>query len=229
MAVSRQISRVQTLPMIALRGLVVFPDMALHFDVGRKKSVQALSAAMNADQTIFLVTQKDVTVEEPREDQVYTVGVVARVRQVLRLPGDNLRVMVEGLYRARLQDVVQDDPYFIALTKECHPRRIADPLKEEALVRECRGYLDEYAAYAHNLPEEVFLDASVIDDAGHLADHIAYGIPLKDEQKQEILAIMGAERRIERLMGMLQHETAVLKLEAQIHDKVHANMDENQR
>ena len=229
MAISRRISRVQTLPMIALRGLVVFPNMELHFDVGRPKSVQALSAAMSHDQTLFLVTQRNTEVEDPREDQLYTVGVVARVRQVLRLPGDNLRVMVEGLYRARLQDVVQEEPYFLALTKEAHPRRVADALQEEALVRECRQYLDAYAACAPTVPEEVFQGAAIIDDAGHLADHVAAGLPLAEAKKQEILATMTVERRMERLLAMLQHEIAVLKLENQIHDRVHTQMDENQR
>lgn len=229
MAIQKRISRVQTLPMIALRGLVVFPDMEMHFDVGRKRSVQALGAAMNHDQTLFLVTQRDNQVEEPTEDELYTVGVVARVRQVLRLPGDNLRVMVEGLYRARLQDVIQDEPHFLALTKEAQTRRIADPLQEEALVRECRHYLDEYADHAPTVEDEAFTMAAVIDSAGQLADHIAYTLPLKEEQKQDILATMSEERRMEKMLAILQHETAVLKLENKIHDRVHTQMDENQR
>ncbi len=229
MAIQKRISRVQTLPMIALRGLVVFPDMEMHFDVGRKRSVQALSAAMNHDQTLFLVTQRDSQAEEPTEEQLYTVGVVARVRQVLRLPGDNLRVMVEGLYRARLQDVIQEEPYFLALTKEAQTRRIADPLQEEALVRECRRYLDEYADHAPTVSDEAFSLAAVIDDAGQLADHIAYALPLKEAQKQDILATMSEERRAEKMLEFLQHETAVLKLENKIHDRVHTQMDENQK
>ncbi len=229
MAIQKRISRVQTLPMIALRGLVVFPDMEMHFDVGRKRSVQALSAAMNHDQTLFLVTQRDTQAEEPTEEQLYTVGVVVRVRQVLRLPGENLRVMVEGLYRARLQDVIQDEPYFLALTKEAQPRRVADPLQEEALVRECRRYLEEYANHAPAVADEAFSMAAVIDSAGQLADHIAYTLPLKEAQKQDILATMSEERRVEKLLDVLQHETAVLKLENKIHDRVHTQMDENQR
>ncbi len=229
MAIQKRISRVQTLPMIALRGLVVFPDMEMHFDVGRKRSVQALSAAMNHDQMLFLVTQRDTQAEEPTEEQLYTVGVVARVRQVLRLPGENLRVMVEGLYRARLQDVIQEEPYFLALTKEAQPRRIADPLQEEALVRECRRYLEEYANHAPAVADEAFSMAAVIDSAGQLADHIAYTLPLKEAQKQDVLATMSEERRAEKLLDILQHETAVLKLENKIHDRVHTQMDENQR
>lgn len=229
MAIQKRISRVQTLPMIALRGLVVYPNMELHFDVGRKRSMQALHAAMNHDQTLFLVTQRDTAVEEPTEDELYTVGVVAQVRQVLRLPGDNLRVVVEGLYRARLQDVLQDEPYFLAMTKEAQPRRIADPLQEEALVRECRRYLDEYAEVTPALPEDAFMQAAVIDDAGHLADHIAFSLPLKEAQKQDVLATMSEEARMEKVLSILQHEIAVQKLENHIHDRVHTQMDENQR
>ncbi len=229
MAIQKRISRVQTLPMIALRGLVVYPDMELHFDVGRKRSMQALHAAMNHDQTLFLVTQRDTAVEEPTEDELYTVGVVAQVRQVLRLPGDNLRVVVEGLYRARLQDVLQDEPYFLAMTKEAQPRRVADPLQEEALVRECRRYLEEYAELTPAMAEDAFAMAAVIDDAGHLADHVAFSLPLKEAQKQDVLATMSEESRMEKVLGILQHEIAVQKLENHIHDRVHTQMDENQR
>ncbi|MBE6756955.1 MAG: endopeptidase La [Ruminococcaceae bacterium] len=229
MTIQKRISRVQTLPMIALRGLVVYPDMELHFDVGRKRSMQALHAAMNHDQTLFLVTQRDTAAEEPTEDELYTVGVVAQVRQVLRLPGDNLRVVVEGLYRARLQDVLQEEPYFLAMTKEAQTRRIADPLQEEALVRECRSYLEEYAELTPAMTEDAFAMAAVIDDAGHLADHIAFSLPLKEAQKQDVLATMAEERRMEKVLDILQHEIAVQKLENRIHDRVHTQMDENQR
>lgn len=229
MAIARRISRVQTLPLLALRGLVVFPDTVVHFDVGRRRSIHALSTAMAGDQTIFLVAQRDIADEEPTEDQLYSVGVVARVRQVMRLPGDNLRVMVEGLYRAKVQDIVQDEPCFLALTKECHERGVADPLREEALVRECMGYFREYAAFASSVSDEVMLTAEEIGQVGKLADHIGGNITLSVEEKQELLSTMRAELRLNRLMAMLQRETAILRLESEIHERVHDQIDENQR
>ena len=230
MAIAKRVSRVQTLPLIALRGLVVFPGMVVHFDVGRTKSLHALSAATTSEQQqILLVAQRDMAEEEPREEQLYSVGVVAQIRQVMRLPGDNVRVLVEGLYRARVQDIVQDDPYFLALTKECHERPVADALRAEALVRECRAYFHEYAAYAHAIAEDVHASVDRIERPGELADHIAAAVPFSPEQKQQLLATMPTETRLNRLMAMLQHETAVLRLESEIHEKVHEQMDENQR
>lgn len=228
MAIARRISRVQTLPLLALRGLVVFPDTVVHFDVGRRRSIHALSTAMASDQTIFLVAQRDIADEEPNEDQLYSVGVVARVRQVMRLPGDNLRVMVEGLYRAKVQDIVQDEPCFLALTKECYERGVADPLREEALVRECMGYFRDYAAFA-SVSDEVMFTAEEIGQVGKLADHIGGNITLSVEEKQELLSTMRAELRLNRLMAMLQRETAILRLESEIHERVHDQIDENQR
>ena len=107
MGIKKHVLRTETLPLLALRGLVVFPGMLLHFDVGRKKSILALNESMGQEQTILLVTQKELTDDDPGEDGLYTVGVVAKVRQVLKLPGDNLRVLVEGLYRARVREFIQ--------------------------------------------------------------------------------------------------------------------------
>lgn len=229
MAIAKRVARVQTLPLLALRGLVVFPGMVVHFDVGRSKSLQALSAAMTGEQTLMLVTQRDLSEDEPREEQLYTVGVVAQVRQVMRLPGDNVRVLVEGLYRARVQDIVQDEPHFLALTKECYERPIAESLRAEAMMRECRAYFQEYASYAHALSEDVHARVEQVDKPNELADHIAAAVPFTTEQKQQLLASMPVETRLNRLMAMLQHETAVLRLESEIHEKVHEQMDENQR
>ena len=105
MSIRKHVIHMETLPLLALRGLVVFPGMLLHFDVGRKKSILALNEAMGGDQTIFLVTQKDITDDDPDQSQLYSVGVVAKIRQVLKLPGDSLRVLVEGIYRARLDTI----------------------------------------------------------------------------------------------------------------------------
>ncbi len=225
----RRVSRVQTLPTIALRGLVLFPGMALHFDVGRHRSIQALSQAMSEDQTVLLVAQKNIADEEPTEQDLYTMGVVARVRQVLRLPDDNLRILVEGLYRARIQDIVQETPCLVAVTRECHERIVSDATREEALIRECRAYFEAYAEYAPKLPNEALSTVATADDAGHLADTLAFHIPFTVENKQELLETLPVEKRIRRLLSLLQHETDVLGLEHSIHEQVHEQIDRHQR
>ena len=110
MGIKKRVARVAELPLLALRGLVVFPGMLLHFDVGRKKSILALNEAMSGDQTIFLVSQTDIAVDDPRPEHLYDVGVVAKVRQVLKMPGDTLRVMVEGVYRAKVREFTFSRP-----------------------------------------------------------------------------------------------------------------------
>ncbi|MBE6793277.1 MAG: hypothetical protein E7534_07270, partial [Ruminococcaceae bacterium] len=126
------IFQTEEMPLLALRGLVVFPEMMLHFDVGRNKSIRALDEAMSGDQRIFLVAQKDVSVDDPTETQLYKVGVVARVRQVLRLPNDTLRIMVEGEYRSKIVQYTQTEPYFRAQVRRCAVQHITDNLQETA-------------------------------------------------------------------------------------------------
>ncbi len=130
------VARIQTLPAIALRGLTVFPNVLIHFDVGRAASIKAMEAAMAAGEPVFLVGQKDMTVERPERDDLYTVGTLSNVRQILRMPGDNVRVMVEGISRARLRDVTQREPYLMAEI-EAIPEEKAGraSAKTEALMR----------------------------------------------------------------------------------------------
>lgn len=216
-------------PLLALRGLVVFPGMLVHFDVGRQKSVQALDEAMSGDQTVFLVAQKDMTVDDPTAEQLYSVGVVAKIRQVLRLPGDNLRILVEGQRRARVTRLLQDTPYFRAEVRDCLTRRVNDPLRDAALVRECREAFQAYAAVAQKLPAEVLSGVQNARDAEYITDWIASNLPFQPEDKQHLLAASSVERRAEYLLHLLQRETAILKLEQDIHSRVQEQMDENQK
>ena len=140
------------LPMLALRGLVLFPDMMLHFDVGRKKSIEALNAAMADEQKIFLVSQQDIRVDDPSENQLYKVGVVAKIRQILRMPNDNVRVLVEGLFRAKWDRVVRDRPFFLAQVEELPDRRAQDEVYASALIAEVQDAFDVYANLTNKLP-----------------------------------------------------------------------------
>ena len=173
MGIKKRVARSSSLPLLALRGLVVFPGMLLHFDVGRQKSIQALNASMGADQIIYLVTQRDVAQDDPSVAGLYTVGVVAKVRQVLKLPGDNLRILVEGLYRAGVEEVLQTEPFLMVAVRERLERRIAGSLRAQAVMRECRTYFEEYAQLAPKLAPDVSLGVAAAQDAGYLADYIA--------------------------------------------------------
>ncbi|MDD2361891.1 MAG: endopeptidase La [Oscillospiraceae bacterium] len=229
METKRQISRLSTLPVLALRGLVVFPDMVLHFDVGRKKSMLALNEAMSSDQTIFLVTQRDLRDDEPDANSLYTVGVVAKIRQVLKLPGDNVRVLVEGLYRAKLKEINETDTYYIARVRECVSRRVPEEIKLQALLRECRNSFEGYAVLAPRISPDVLLGVSALDDIDKLSDYIASNILLPTEEKQVLLETLDPEKRMEKLIIILEREISILSVEQGIRERVQEQIDQNQK
>ncbi len=229
MEIKRRIARLSTLPILALRGLVIFPDMVLHFDVGRKKSMLALNEAMSTDQTIFLVTQRDLQDDDPNASTLYKIGIVARIRQVLRLPGDNVRVLVEGLYRAKLTDIVETEPYYVANIRECISRPVVDNVRVQALLRECRSSFDNYAALAPKISPDVMLGVTASDSLAHLSDYIASNILLSPEEKQHLLETLDPEKRIEKLIIILEREISILSVEQEIHKRVHEQIDQNQK
>lgn len=229
MGIKKRVARSGVMPLIALRGLVVFPGMLVHFDVGRKKSILALNEAMAMDQTVFLVTQTDMAIDDPDLSGLYPVGVVAKVRQVLKLPGDNLRILVEGQYRAGIESLLQAEPFMSAIVRERLERRMAGSLRAEAVMRECRTYFEEYAQLAPKLPSDMAAGVASAQDAGYLADFIAAHIPLSVEEKQQILGTASVEKRMELLIGILARECSVLELEQDIHNRVHEQIDQNQK
>ena len=223
------------MPAVALRGLVVFPGMFIHFDVGREKSINALKKAMDTDQEIFLVTQKDVTEDDPDFSGLYEIGVVASVKQVLRLPGKsgNVRVAVEGLYRARLVEGM-------VASNGSHLKAMIFPVKEpsiradradyaKALVRHAKDVFADYADFAPQMPADLITNVMHENDAGKLADYIAGNIMLEYEDRQRILDIINPVRRMEELCVLLASESNLLSIEAEIGDKVQEAIDKNQR
>lgn len=229
MEIKRRIARVSSLPLLALRGLVIFPDMMLHFDVGRKKSMQALNDAMSNDQLIFLVTQRDLKDDDPDIDGLYKVGVVAKVRQVLRLPGDNVRILVEGLYRARIINVVGTEPGYTVNVRECVTRRVANNINIKALIRGCKQSFEDYAALAPKISPDVLITVAASDDIAQLSDYIASNIQLDTAEKQSLLEILDPEKRMEKLIVMLEHEISVLSVERKIHERVQEQINTNQK
>ena len=229
MSIRKHVIHMETLPLLALRGLVVFPGMLLHFDVGRKKSILALNEAMGGDQTIFLVTQKDIADDDPDQSQLYSVGVVAKIRQVLKLPGDSLRVLVEGIYRARLDTISQTEPFLLCVSRECPEIRITNTVRREAMVRECRARFEGYAALTSKMAPDVLMGVAAAAEPGYLADYIASNTALPVEEKQEILGTISVEKRMEKLLVLLERESSVLEVERDIQEQVHEQIDRNQK
>lgn len=218
------------LPMLALRGLVLFPGMLLHFDVGRKKSVIALNEAMTRDQLIFLTSQKNLDDEDPTAEGLYPIGCIAVIKQVVRMNDDNVRVVVEGLRRARSVDVFRTEPSFVAEVVPVYERQThVQEDYRQAIVRYTRTLFERYASVNGKLPPDVIVGVLKKDDCGQLADFIAANINLELEDKQKILNECQPVRRLETLCSLLETETDLLSLEQKINEKVHQQMDDNQK
>ncbi len=221
----------QTMPAIALRGLVLFPKMVLHFDIGREKSILALNHAMENDRRIFLTAQADVQDDNPGPKDLYQVGVVAQVQQVIRVQGSGLRVMAEGLYRAKLLRIRQEEPYFIADVRS-HPTRRLPAASEDlasALIRTVKNLFQEYCELSPKMPKELVLGVMMSEDPALLSEYIAGNVPLPVEEKQEVLEQSNLLRRLEILAEIFENENEILRLEAGIYEKVKSRVDRNQK
>ena len=227
--------KIRVMPTVALRGLVVFPDMFIHFDVGREKSINALKKAMDTDQEIFLVTQKDISVDDPDYNDLYEIGVVASVKQVLKLPGKsgNVRVAVEGLHRARLVQGLDggNGNYLKAMIFPIEePTVKRDSIDyEKALVRHAKDVFADYSDCAPQMPADLVTSVLQKTKAGELADYVAGNIMLEYEDRQSILSVINPIRRLEELCVLLANESNLLAIEADIGDKVQEAIDKNQR
>lgn len=220
---------VKTLPAMALRGLTVFPGMVIHFDVGRKASVNALTAAMEQGDTIFLITQRDLGVDEPKQKNLYKMGTIATVRQVLRMPNDGVRLMAEGLERARLCRITEEKPYLVAEVEPVQTTPAHESIRTSAVMRQTMDLFDRYVELVPKLAPEILLTVLSATDAGYLADFITQNIPLRFEQKQELLELLPDIRRLERLNAILKQENEVLALENDLNDKLAEHMQEVQK
>ena len=223
--------KTQLMPMIVLRGLVVFPNNIMQFDIGRSKSLLAVKRAMDDGQKVFLLTQRDATVEDPSADELYSVGCIARIRQTLKLPGENLRVLVEGVRRATVKDILTDVPYFFVEADPAEDKQSrVSAIRREALVRSVKDVFDEYVSLSGGrVSQEVALAVAADNDEGHLADYIGSNLPMPYEQKQILLDEFNPVKRLDLLNSMLTHECSILKIDADIHHKVQQNLEDNQR
>lgn len=199
--------------MLPLRGLMVFPHMVLHFDVGRKKSVAALEQAMEENQRIFLVAQRDMDVDDPAIDDIYHVGTIACVKQVIRLPGENVRLLVEGKSRAILRAVTQEEPFFVGALDEVEEPGTPVSIETDALLRTAHHYFEEYCKMSGRIAGETMQSVLEIEDPGQLADVIAANVLSKIEDRQQVLEEFDELARLESVCALLVRETELAGVE----------------
>lgn len=218
------------LPLLPLRGLSIFPYMVLHFDVGREKSIRALEEAMINDQLIFLVTQKDAHTDLPGAEDFYEVGTISKIKQLLKLPGDTIRVLVEGLNRAKISEIISDETYFLVEVTEFEEEvKDKKDLELEALRRSVLGEFDEYIKANPKVAPETLVTVSDIDDASRFADVIASNLTINIEEKQEILSLFDIKERLERIYEILARELEILEIERKINSRVRKQIDKSQK
>ena len=217
------------LPILALRGLTVFPDQTVHFDVGRAKSVLALEAAMKADQTLFLVPQKDLLVDDPKLADLYSIGTVAKVKQVLKTQTENLRVLVTGICRGRITELSQSEPYLYGTIEAVAQQKEEDSIRAQALRREANALYGLYLQMSEHPAQTVYLQMMASTSNGFLADSIAQNSGIEFPDKAKLLCMLNPTRRLETALRLLQREVEMLRVEAEIQEKTKGALDQNQR
>ena len=217
-------------PAVALRGLTVFPHAIVHFDVGREKSIRALEHAMASNQPVFLVTQKDVRDNDPTYEDLYKIGTVSYVKQLLKMPGNNMRAMVEGAYRAEIEEYVSDEPFIsvrVERVDDTRNPRMAN--RTEAAARVLKDTWQAYAALSPRVSDDLSFEVETETDYAKIADNIAQNIHMPYPERQKILAERRPYARIESMCSFLSHEIGILKIENEIQAKTQENINKNQK
>nr|WP_297349731.1 endopeptidase La [uncultured Glaciecola sp.] len=223
-----ELNNLRTMPILALRDVVVYPHMVIPLFVGREKSIQCLQAAMDNDKQIFLVAQKEAGIDEPAVDDIYTVGTVATILQLLKLPDGTVKVLVEGNVRGQIEKYIDLDPFF---TGEIHSiaAETLDEAEQEALIRSAVSQFEGYVKLNKKIPPEVLTSLNGIEDAARLADTMAAHMPLKLAEKQKVLEMSGIVERLEYLMALMEGEIDLLQVEKKIRTRVKKQMEKSQR
>ncbi len=219
----------RTIPLLPLRGLLVFPTMVLHLDVGRDKSVQALEQAMVEDSEILLTSQVDLSVDEPGADDMYQVGTMAKVKQMLKLPNGTIRVLVEGLERAKIEKFTQKEEYFQVEMSILSNVEESNPSEELALMRNALEQFEEYIRLSKKVSKETLQSVQDIAEPGRFADIVSSHLPLKVAEKQELLETVSVKKRLQRILDILNNEKEVLGLEQKIGQTVKKSMEKTQK
>ncbi len=216
------------LPVLALRDVVVYPHMVIPLFVGREKSIKCLDAAMDADKKVFLVAQKEAQVDDPTPEQLYDVGTIATILQLLKLPDGTVKVLVEGNQRAKIDHFSTDKDHLSASLSLLHSKNI-DEQEQEIFIRSATNQFDGYVKLNKKIPPEVLTSLSGIDDAARLADTMASHMPLKIKDKQRVLEIIDVTERLEFLMALMEGEIDLLQVEKNIRSRVKKQMEKSQR
>jgi ATP-dependent Lon protease len=216
------------MPVLALRDVVVYPHMVIPLFVGREKSIRCLEAAMEKDKQIFLVAQKDAGVDEPEVDDIFTVGTIATILQLLKLPDGTVKVLVEGNQRGKIDTFVSTDDFFIADVLSSSDTELAES-EQEVLIRSAISQFEGYVKLNKKIPPEVLTSLSGIEDAARLADTMAAHMPLKLSEKQKVLEMLGITERLEYLMALMESEIDLLQVERKIRTRVKKQMEKSQR
>ncbi len=216
------------LPLLPLRDVVVYPHMVIPLFVGRDKSIQALELAMASNKEIMLVAQRDPNVDDPGADDLYSVGTVSNILQLLKLPDGTVKVLVEGAYRASIEGIVAEEDHFNAAVVEMPPEALAGA-EGEAVVRSAMGQFEKYVNLSKKIPSEVLTSLAGIEEPGRLADTIAAHMSMELEQKQAVLEMVAEKDRLEHLMAMMDSEMDLLQVEKRIRGRVKRQMEKSQR
>ena len=220
----------RTLPLIPIRGIGIFPNTVIHFDIGREKSINALEEAMLDDSDIFLTVQKEADVDTPKEDDFYEVGVICKIKQMIKMPGDNIRVLVEGINRAKISSITQEEPYFeVVLEEYVYDYEIPFSDKLEAMVRLTLENFEEYSTIYAKIAPDAVISLKEIKNPDKLADVVASYIYLKHEQKQSLLEIFDPFERLEAINAILSKEIKVLEIENELGEIVRKQVSEFQK
>ena len=217
------------LPVLALRGLAIFPDQTVHFDVGRVKSALALEYAMKHDKKLILVPQKNILDDDPGLTGLYPVGTVVKVKQILKSQNENIRVLVEGIHRARILELTQNEPYLAGIVEPAFEMPVKDILRGRALCREAAALYTSYCNLVEHPAQGAQLKVIASEDCGYVADTIAQNSGIDYRDKAKLLCQMNPIRRMENTLKLLQQEIQMLRIEADIQEKTRANIDQEQR
>ena len=215
-------------PLLPLRGLLVYPTMVLHLDVGRDKSVQALEKAMVDNHIIFLTTQKDLSIDVPVEEDLYRMGTLTKVKQMLKLPNGTIRVLIEGLQRAEIIEFIDEPDHFSVRLKTYEDNKEIDT-EDQALMRTMLEYFEQYIKISKKISAEAYATVSDIEEPGRMADIIASHLPLKLKEKQDILEMVDVKDRMNTVINIIQNEKEVLNLEKKIGQRVKKSMERTQK
>ncbi|QBD88050.1 endopeptidase La [Clostridium tetani] len=222
-------NKIEALPIIPLRGITIFPYMVIHFDVGREKSIGALEEAMIKDQKIFLSTQKEAKVEDPKEEDIFKIGTVCSIKQILKLPGNTVRVLVEGEYRGKIIEFIEDEELLRVEIEEIKDKECVEDNKCEALFRLVQNSFKEYSKFVGTISMETLMSVEDIDSPGRYVDVIASYLLLSQDKKQKLLEAYDVNERLQEILSILSNEIDILKIEKKIGIKVKNKIDKVQK